>query len=119
MPSEAVQRAALRERRQAAIFRSVVSGDPVYGVLRTQLELLQEADLLAPPPRGPRPKREMLLRILAELEEAGLPIRTSMESRTVTHVAQRIGRSPAQARDLLHQLADMAAKIQLAGIECV
>jgi hypothetical protein len=92
----------------------VVSDDPVYGALRAQLEFLWEADAdpLVPPRRGPKPKRATLLRVLSELEREKLPIRTGLRSPVVKRIADKLGVSHDQARDLLHQLADLAEKLK-------
>ena len=109
IPHEQMQREALRRRCGAWL---AISRDKHYGTLRAQLELLREADALAPAQRGPKQKRDMLLRILDVLEDEGLPIRTGDRSPVVNRVAEAIDRSPAQARDLLHQLADMVEQLR-------
>ena len=68
LPPHAAQRSALRNRMGTGRLRTVVSDDPLYGLLRVQIELLLEADELAPKMRGPKPKRQTLLRILDILE---------------------------------------------------
>ena len=111
LPPEAVQRQVLRDRRECGQFRTIVSDNPVYGLLRVQLEFVQDADDLGPTTRGPKPKRETLLRILDILERDQLPIRTSLVSPIVRRIASEINLSEAQIRDLLHQLADLSEKL--------
>jgi hypothetical protein len=111
LPPEADQRQALRNRLERGQFRTVVSDDPVYGMLRVQLEHLQEADKLSPRRRGPKPKRQILLKILEILERDHLPIRTSPVSPVVAEIAKEIKLSVMQTRDFLHQLADLSEKL--------
>jgi len=111
LPPEAAQRQAIRNRLTRGEFRTLISDDPVYGLLRVQLEHLQDADRLSPRRRGPKPKRQTLLKILEILERDRLPIRTSPVSPVVARIATEIRLSPLQTRDLLHQLADLSEKL--------
>jgi len=111
LPPEGAQRQAIRNRLERGQFRTIVSDDPVYGLLRVQLEHLRDADKLSPRRRGPRPKRQTLLKILEILERNRLPIRTSPVSPVVARIAKEIGLSAMQTRDLIHQLADMSEKL--------
>jgi hypothetical protein len=111
LPPHAAQRSALRNRMGTGRLRTVVSDDPLYGLLRVQIELLLEADELAPKMRGPKPKRQTLLRILDILERDRLPIRTSLVSPVVARIAKEIILTAMQTRDLLHQLADLSEKL--------
>jgi hypothetical protein len=115
LPPEGAQQAVLRRRLASGHLGTVVSADPCYGSLRAILKHLEEADGVAPRRRGPKPKRRMLLRILDVLEADGLPIRTGDRSPIVSRVAAAIGLSEAQARDRLHQLADMAERLEVTG----
>jgi hypothetical protein len=112
VPPKVAQRQALRARMKPGGFRPVVSGDALYGTLRAQLKHIKEADALAPKSRGPKPKRETLLRILAELEAADLPLRTNAASPVVKHLTLKLHLNKWHVRDLLHQLADMAEKLK-------
>lgn len=113
MPSPEAQRAAHRARTARNQFYLALSDGPVYGLLRVQLELLKDADALEPKRRGPRPKRDTLLDMLDILEQGQLPIRTNAVGPVTRQVAEKMGLSRMQTRDLLHQLADMAEQLTL------
>jgi hypothetical protein len=112
VPPASAQKSALQRRMKHRISRLAVSGHPVYGALRAQLELVLEADALAPTSRGRKPERTVLLRLLAALERDGLAIRTNYVSPIVKRLAAEVHLSAMQVRDRLHQLAGMAEKLE-------
>jgi hypothetical protein len=112
VPSEELQRGVLQSRVRSGYFRTVVSAHPDYGLLRAQLELMQDADKLAPATRGPKPKRDVLIRLLSELQSNEWDIFTSENNYIVRCLADILNLSPIQVRDHLHKLKDMLEKLR-------
>jgi hypothetical protein len=105
LPSEAAQRGALKQHYTS------VSSDEYRGMLHSLLKMLQAADALDPPRRGPKPKRAVLIQILEILTANNWPLHTGKKSTVARKIGGKIGRSPEQAADLIHQLQDMAEKL--------